>query len=449
MASFSDVGLDNRLAEALRRVNFIVPTEVQERTIPVALQGKDLIARAKTGTGKTFAFILPILQMIKMGTEVEALIIVPTRELALQVVEMAKKLSSEHKRGIVAAYGGASINVQMHELARNPGIVVGTPGRLIDLTDRGALSIEKVRFLVIDEADTMLEMGFISDIEYLLSMTSDKRQTMLFSATMPNRIVDIARKYMNQPVMIKVGEEDELVVTTIKHYYSVADNSMKFATLLKYIKQYNPKKAIIFAKTKYAADMLYKNMRSQGLEVILMHGGLTQARREHSLREFKNGAKFLIATNVVARGIDIADISNIINFDVPDDPHTYIHRVGRSARMNADGISFSIVTREQRDLIRAIESDANIEMEKLDIDGSEFRHIKLFSRGDTHRDYGPGRDSGRRYGDRGARRSTRGRGGSYGDHRSDRGSSQSGGGGHYRGNQRGGHSGYRRPRHNR
>lgn len=398
MKSFSELNLDERITEALRKANFTSPTEVQAEVIPVALKNKDVIARAKTGTGKTFAFLLPIIQMSKHSNDVEALVIAPTRELAVQIAEMANKLRLDRSKELVVVYGGASINVQMHALARNPNIVVGTPGRIIDLMDRGALSLDRLRFLVIDEADTMLDMGFIKDIEYILSTTPTTRQTMLFSATMPNRIVDIARKYMNSPAMIKVGDEDELVVTTIKHYYAVADRNMKFAVLLKYIKEYNPAKTIIFVKTKFAADALYKTMRAQGLDVIVMHGGLTQARREYSLSEFKSGAKFLIATNVAARGLDIAGISNIINFDLPDEPHTYVHRVGRSARMNADGISFSIITKDQTSLIRDIESEANIEMERINIDPSEFSDIRVFSSDRDYRhnerSYGSGREHG-------------------------------------------------------
>ena len=378
MKAFAEMGLDPRIVEALKRNNFVNSTEVQEQTIPVALEGKDVIVRAKTGTGKTLAFLVPIRQRSKPGSHPETLILAPTRELALQIAEVAKKTATDHHRGVAVVYGGASINVQVQELHRNPDIVIGTPGRVIDLIERGALNIERIKFLVLDEADTMLDMGFIEDVEFILSRTPKEKQVMIFSATIPDKIVRIAQRHMHEPVFIKVGEDDQLVVTKIKHFYAAVDNRMKFATLMAYIRDYSPKKAIIFAKTQYAADAIFEGMKSQGLDAILMHGGLTQSKREHSLKQFRAGGRFLIATNVAARGLDIAGISDIINFDVPDDPHTYVHRVGRSARMNADGRSFTIVNNEQRNIVGDIEEMTNIKMERLSLDGSQFRGIIIF-----------------------------------------------------------------------
>lgn len=226
--------------------------------------------------------------------------------------------------------------------------------------------------MVLDEADMMLDMGFIDDIERILALTPAQKQTMVLSATIPDAIVSIARKHMRDPVKIVVGKEEELVVNTITHFYSIADYRGKFATLLAYIKKYNPSKAIVFARTKHMADILYDFMKSKGFDVILMHGGLTQAKREHSLGEFRRGARFMIATNVAARGLDISGISDIINFDVPDDPNLYVHRSGRSARMNADGRSFTIINESQRDLITQIKNLANIRIERLDLDTREF-----------------------------------------------------------------------------
>lgn len=429
MKAFADMGLDPRLVEVLKRQNFVNSTEVQEQAIPLALEGKDVIARAKTGTGKTLAFLVPIRQRSKPGPYTETLILAPTRELALQIADVAKKVTVDTHRGVAIVYGGASINVQVQDLRRNPDIVVGTPGRVIDLMERGALNIDRVRFVVLDEADTMLDMGFITDVEFILSRTPKDKQTMIFSATMPEKITKIAHKHMNDPVFLKVGEDDQLVVTKIKHYYAAVDNRMKFATMLAYIKEYNPTKAIIFTQTKFAANAIYAGMKSQGLDVILMHGGLTQAKREHSLREFKTGARFLIATNVAARGIDIKDISDVINFDVPEDPHTYIHRVGRSARMNANGRSFTVVNNNQRNFISDIEDTINVKFERISPDGSPYRDIIIFNRSDRgggfqrHDRFGGGRGGGSRFGGAGGSR--------YGG----------GGGGGYRGN-RGGGGGY-------
>ncbi len=382
MKAFAEMGLDPRLVEVLKRQNFVNSTEVQEQAIPVALEGKDVIVRAKTGTGKTLAFLVPIRQRSKPGQYTETLILAPTRELALQIADVAKKVAVDSRRGVAIVYGGASINVQVQDLRRNPDIVVGTPGRIIDLMERGALNIDRIRFLVLDEADTMLDMGFIADVEFILSRTPKEKQTMIFSATMPEKVTRIAHKHMADPVFLKVGEDDQLVVTKIKHYYASVDNRMKFATMIAYIKEYNPKKAIIFAQTKYAANAIYNGMKGQGLDVILMHGGLTQAKREHSLREFKGGGQFLIATNVAARGIDIKDVSDVINFDVPEDPHTYVHRVGRSARMDANGRAFSIVNNMQRNIISDIEDTVNIKFERISPDGNPYRDIIIFNKSD-------------------------------------------------------------------
>jgi len=371
MKKFSELGLDNRIVELLNRNGFIEPTEVQEKAVPIALEGKDLIVRSKTGTGKTYAFMLPILDRAKRGEHVGALVLAPTRELALQIAAMTRKVDANGK-GVTVVYGGASINVQIQELRRKPTIVIGTPGRVLDLIERGALDISRIQFMVLDEADMMLDMGFIDDIERILALTPAQKQTMVLSATIPDAIVSIARRHMRDPVKIVVGKEEELVVNTITHFYSIADYRGKFATLLAYIKKYNPSKAIVFARTKHMADILYDFMKSKGFDVILMHGGLTQAKREHSLGEFRRGARFMIATNVAARGLDISGISDIINFDVPDDPNLYVHRSGRSARMNADGRSFTIINESQRDLITQIKNLANIRIERLDLDTREF-----------------------------------------------------------------------------
>jgi ATP-dependent RNA helicase DeaD len=380
MKAFSEMGLNPGVIDALKRMNFVNATDVQEQVVPIALKGRDMIVRAKTGTGKTGAFLISIYQMGQQGSGTESLIIAPTRELAIQIADVAGKLAPDRNRNIPVVYGGASINTQIQAIKRNPNMVIGTPGRVIDLIDRGVLKVGNIRFMVIDEADTMLDMGFIEDIEYILSKTPSTKQTLLFSATMPDKIIRVAENYMKNIFQLKVGDEDEIVVAKIKHFYAVSENRMKFATLLAYVKDYAPKKAIIFAQTQYAANALYEGMRKQKFDVVLMHGGLTQARRESELRRFRSGAQFLIATNVAARGIDIAGISDIINFDVPNDPHTYVHRVGRSARMDTDGRSFTIISSNQRDSVRDIEYIANIKMERINIDAGQFKDIIIFNR---------------------------------------------------------------------
>ncbi|MCL5089844.1 MAG: DEAD/DEAH box helicase [Candidatus Marsarchaeota archaeon] len=379
MKDFSEIGLKPHIVEALNKINFVKATDVQERAIPIALQGKDIIVKAKTGTGKTLAFLLPILQDNTKSNTPVALIVVPTRELAIQIAEVANKLVSDRQK-VTVVYGASSINQQIQNLRRNPSIIVGTPGRLLDLIDRGDLILDNIRFLVLDEADTMLDMGFVDDIEEIMSITPESRQTMLFSATMPNKILDVAKDYMKDSTYIKVGDDEGIAAIKIKHYYAICDNRMKFATLISYIKTYNPSKAIIFAHTKYAADEIYAALRNQGIESVLMHGGLTQAKRESSIFSFKRKARFLIATNVAARGLDISGISDIINFDVPDDPVIYVHRVGRTARMDAHGRAFTIVGRNQSGFLDDIEYAARIKMEHINLDIEPYKNIRLFGR---------------------------------------------------------------------
>lgn len=390
------MSLRPELLEALGRIGFVKATDVQEQVIPIAMQNKDVIVRAKTGTGKTGAFIIPIIQRISRGRAPEAIIMAPTRELAIQIADFTRKLT-RRREDVAIVYGGASINVQIDSLKGNPSIVIGTPGRIIDLMERGALELSQIRFLVLDEADTMLDMGFIDDIEFIMSKTPRGKQTLLFSATMPDRVMSVAKRHMHDFSFLSIGSEESLIVSGIKHYYAVSEGRYKFATLLAYIKQYTPKKAIIFVQTKYAASAICDALKANGIGAMLMHGGLTQAKREHSLKMFRNEARFLIATGVAARGIDVRSITDIINFDIPDDPYVYVHKVGRAARMESSGRSFTIVSQDQLNLVKDIEITANINMERLNLDIREFMHTRAFSkRREGHdRQFGRDREHGR------------------------------------------------------
>ncbi len=372
------MNLKPELVDSLRRIGFVAATDVQAQTIPKVLEGKNVIVRAQTGTGKTAAFIVPIMQMLKPSNDLEALIIAPTRELALQVSKFAQAVGKQMNIYVTTVYGGVSINMQIQALRNRPNIVVGTPGRIIDLFKRGALNLSKVRFLVLDEGDIMLDMGFIDDIDYIISNLPEKRQTMLFSATMPSGIVKIAEQYSHGEISrITIGKEEEHIGSTIKHVYAIVPYRMKFQGLLAYIKEYEPKKAIIFARTKYEANTLHRVLLSQGHEAILMHGGLTQSKREYSLSGFRRGARFLIATNVASRGLDIAGITHIINFGAPDSIDVYIHRVGRTARLGKDGVAVTIADPSQLKQIGEIEDYANVRMTRIELNLEPFRNIRL------------------------------------------------------------------------
>lgn len=400
MSEFESMNLKPELLSALKKVNFSEPTDVQKEAIPVVLSGKDVVVRAKTGTGKTGAFLIPITQLVQRNENNAVLIITPTRELALQVANMAEGIAGEAGLGIATVYGGASMNVQIRSLRSGVNIVVGTPGRLIDLMKQGELKTDRFRILVLDEADTMFDMGFIDDITYIMSRLPKNKQMLLFSATMPKPIVHIAQGYMRDPVYLSVGKEEEVTVSTITHYYVISGGREKFSILLAYISEYKPTKAIIFTETQRAADTLYELLKKNNFDATLMHGGLSQARREYSLSDFRKGTQFLIATNVAARGLDITDVSDIINFDTSEDPAVYVHRVGRSARMGTEGRAFSIFSPRDRYMVGEIEHSANIKMNKLELNLEPYKDAENFvEQLSSHRSFGgPRRNSRSSYG---------------------------------------------------
>lgn len=378
MKEFDKMNLKPELLESLKRMDFKSMTEVQEKSMPLALQRKDLVVRSKTGSGKTIAFLVPIFQGAVPAGRTQALIVVPTRELALQVCTVADELGRNGRMRSTVVYGGASINIQIQSLRRGADVVIGTPGRILDLVERGALELDGIRALVLDEADMMLDMGFIEDIERIILMTPKDRQTMLFSATMPREIRDAAIKYMKyDAVTISVGEEEHPTVETISHSYYIANGKMKVQALLAYIEKLDPQKCIIFTSTQRESEYVHRFLNINGFHAILMHGGLTQAAREQALQEFRMRARFLISTNLASRGLDVPDISDIINFDAPADPRIYVHRIGRSARMGKNGRAFTIFGRDQEDLLHAISRSANVRMDLLELETEKFSNVKL------------------------------------------------------------------------
>ena len=344
--TFEDLGLSQNALDEIRKKGFEEPTEIQQKIIPLLLANEnDLIGQAQTGTGKTAAFGLPILDMIKEGVgHVQAIILVPTRELALQVSEEINSLKGSKNVHVLPVYGGQSMSDQIRRLRNGIDIVVGTPGRLLDHLDRRSLKLDSVSFAVLDEADEMLSMGFIEDIEKILSMTNPARRTALFSATMPEHIMKIARSYMRDFQIITVKKDTLTVEQTDQIYFEVAPND-KFEALCRIIDIEIDFYGLIFCRTKVGVDELTSKLIDRGYEAESIHGDFSQQQRERCLDKFrKRHANILVATDVAARGIDISDLTHVINYSLPQDPEAYVHRIGRTGRAGKKGIAVTFIS---------------------------------------------------------------------------------------------------------
>ncbi len=324
------------------------PFPIQERAILPLLSGKSVIGQAKTGSGKTAAFGIPLLQSVDTRVNrVQALVLAPTRELAVQITSELKKIGAYTGVRIVTIYGGQSINVQFEALRRGVHVVVGTPGRVIDHLKRGTLLLDSARFVVLDEADTMLDMGFIDDVEFILDSTPEKRQLSSFSATMPQPIIELARRYMRDPEHILI-DADNPQVETLEQFYAVVEQKEKYTLLLDLLERLNPASTMVFCRTKYGTSRLARELEKRFLNVVPLHGDLSQHQRDHSMGTFRAGnADILVATDVASRGIDIRQVDCIINFDVPQDSLLYFHRVGRTARAGDSGKAYTFVSPEE------------------------------------------------------------------------------------------------------
>jgi ATP-dependent RNA helicase DeaD len=340
--------LHPQILKGVKSLGFEKPFPIQELTIGPLLSGRNVIGQAKTGSGKTAAFGLPLLQKINEDSwDVQALVLAPTRELAVQITAELKKLAAFTRIKLVTIYGGQSINVQFESLDRGVHVVVGTPGRIMDHLKRGSLDLSRVKYVVLDEADTMLDMGFIEDIEFILDSVPEPRQMSLFSATMPRRIMDIANKYMHDAQKILVSA-DEPTVDTLEQFYAMVEQKDKEGVLLDLLEKEKPRSAIIFCRTKYGAHKLARELQRNYINAVPLHGDLSQHQRDHSMGVFRSGhADVLVATDVASRGIDISQVDCIINYDVPEDPVLYFHRVGRTARAGASGKAFTLVSYEE------------------------------------------------------------------------------------------------------
>jgi ATP-dependent RNA helicase DeaD len=371
-SGFRELNLNPPLLEVLDRVAYHTPSPIQAALIPHAVTGRDVIGQAQTGTGKTAAFLLPFYQHWRPGLPgPQALVLTPTRELAVQVRDEARKLRPTQKLKAVAIYGGQRVRSQANEVREGCDIAIGTPGRVLDFIARGVLRLQHLRYVVLDEADRMLDIGFRPDIERILRHCPTERQTLLLSATVPDDVLRLSRRYMREPININITPE-KLTVDAIRQTYFTVDEHKKFDLLLKVIDRENPRQSIIFTQTKRGADRLFRNLRQQRKGVSVMHGDLSQPLRERIMQAFRDRKVVnLIATDVVGRGIDVLGISHIINYDLPEDVENYVHRIGRTGRMGADGVAISFVTPEQGKLLTSIEVTINKLIAEDRIEGFE------------------------------------------------------------------------------
>ena len=357
--TFESLQIDPRILKSIQKMGWIEPTPVQEATIPIIMSGKDVMAQAQTGTGKTAAFGIPLLQKIERGKIPSALVLVPTRELGLQVAEEIKEVGEFMDIRVLPVYGGASIEVQFDALRKGVEVVVGTPGRIIDHIKRGTLDLRGIKFLVLDEADRMLDMGFIDDILYIISKLPKQRNTMLFSATLPGEIRELASKHMKNPESVIISEETLVLPNTAQTFINVGRKN-KIWALCRILDSERPK-AIVFCQTKRMVDMLHKALTSYGYPVAALHGDLTQSRREKVLEEFRAGKiQVLIATDVAARGLDIEDVTHVINYDIPENPEVYVHRIGRTGRAGKEGKAITFVSAQEEYLLKGIKEFSGV-----------------------------------------------------------------------------------------
>ncbi|MDQ3850598.1 MAG: DEAD/DEAH box helicase [Actinomycetota bacterium] len=356
MSAFADLGLSETTLATLRDVGYEQPSQIQEQAIPPLLEGRDVIGQAQTGSGKTAAFGLPIIEYVDLSEqEVQALVLTPTRELCIQVTQAIRAYAQRKGVDVVAVFGGAPIRSQQAQLKAGGHIVVGTVGRVLDLIGRGSLALPSCRFVVLDEADEMLDLGFLEDVEKILALTPNSRQTALFSATMPAPIRRLADNYLYDPVLVKV-KTATLTVDTVEQFQLPVKPADKPDKLVEVLDAERPEQAIVFVRTKIRTDQLYRKMRDRGLNVKALHGDMSQGSRDGVMLGFKGGRiPILVATDVAARGLDISTVTHVINFDVPRSPDVYVHRIGRTGRVGRSGRAITFVEPRQERELEAIE----------------------------------------------------------------------------------------------
>lgn len=363
LLKFGELGLSKSLLRAVKQSGYEEATPIQAETIPMVLDGEDVIGQAQTGTGKTAAFGLPIIEHVDVdNSDIQAIIISPTRELAIQTQEELYRLGHDKHVKVQVVYGGADIRRQIKALKKHPQILVGTPGRLRDHISRGTVDLSNVQTLVLDEADEMLNMGFLEDIEAIIKETPQERQTLLFSATMPPEIKRIGVQFMHDPKTVRIKAK-ELTTDLVDQYYVKAKDYEKFDIMTRLIDVQDPDLTIVFGRTKRRVDELSRGLVSRGYNAAGIHGDLNQDRRTKIMRKFKEGKlDILVATDVAARGLDISGVTHVYNYDIPSDPDSYVHRIGRTGRAGHHGVSLTFVTPNEMDYLHEIEKLTRVRM---------------------------------------------------------------------------------------
>src|SRR6187397_1387559 len=373
MTTFADLGLSEPILQALQDVGYETPSPIQEQAIPPLMEGRDVIGQAQTGTGKTAAFGLPLMESVDPSEDdVQALVLTPTRELCIQVTQALRAYGARKGIDPVAVFGGAPIRTQQAQLKAGAQVVVGTVGRVLDLISRHSLVLHGCRYMVLDEADEMLDLGFLEDVEKILSLTPNGRQTALFSATMPAEIRGLADRHLYDPVTVKV-KAATLTIDTVEQFYLETKPAEKNEALARVLESEKPDQAIVFTRTKIRTDQLYRTLRDKGMNVKALHGDMSQGSRDGVMISFKSGrVPILVATDVAARGLDIASVTHIVNFDVPTSPDVYVHRIGRTGRVGRSGRAITFVEPRQRRELEAIERHIGTSIEPW----SEGAHTK-------------------------------------------------------------------------
>ncbi|GAC1449568.1 MAG: DEAD/DEAH box helicase [Isosphaeraceae bacterium] len=369
---FEEMGLRETTRTALARIGYHEPSPIQSRMIASAVAGRDCLGNAPTGTGKTCAFLVPILEAIDEKDRLpQALVLAPTRELVHQIGMEFDKLSHGRRARAVGVVGGESMIGQQRLLAAGCQLVIATPGRLMDLMERRSIRLDKVKIVVLDEADQMLDIGFRPAVETILKAIKGPRQTLLLSATMPPGVREIAETYLDDPVDVRlIKENEDATIPAIRQSYVMVDPERKFELLIRLLQREQPQRAIVFCRTKRGADKVGTMLRTQGMRADTMHGNLSQSQRNRVLDAFRSGRlTTLVATDVVGRGIDVRGVSHVVNFDLPEDPEHYIHRIGRTGRMGNDGAAFSLVLPDQAKMLDQIERSIARDLESDTVEG--------------------------------------------------------------------------------